>query len=482
MREVRTVIQRLRRAMFLREGSGMTDAQMLESFIERRDSAAFEALVEFHGPMVFGVCHRILGNHHDAEEAFQATFLVLARRADSIFARDLLANWLFGVARRTALKAKGMRAKRQTRERQVPDVPEPAAPSPDGWRELMPLLDDELSRLPTKYRSTLILCDLEGKTHKEAARRLGATERAVAMRLLRARNMLAKRLSARGIAFSAGALAILLTENGASAAVPARLVISVTKAAGLPAASQAAAAGLVSANVAALTEGVLRAMFVTRLKTGAALLILFVVAGFGTAELFVQMQAAEKPPKREAVDIQVAQIRGEIPQPNDADEDPQMAQPNGDPGLVEPEQGAVITREHMIVAIPADHKSLVGYSNGKFRKQDVRGAAGKAIRVIVGANLAAVQTGNTLWGFDGTLGSWHSVELPEGSNANIDVSEFSAHARVGSKFYVFRGGAWNSVDLGTDQYSYRKLALPGNSGAPGFMGGGGMGSMGGGMF
>src|SRR5579871_6727564 len=113
MREMRTVIQRFRRAMLLREGAATSDAHMLECFVERRESAAFEALVEFHGPMVFGVCLRILGNHHDAEEAFQATFLVLARRADSIFARDLLANWLFGVARRTALKAKGMRAKRQ---------------------------------------------------------------------------------------------------------------------------------------------------------------------------------------------------------------------------------------------------------------------------------------------------------------------------------------------------------------------------------
>src|SRR5438552_3840845 len=161
------VIQHLRRTVLLRDGAGQTDGQLLEDYISRRDEAALAALVHRHGPMVWGVCRRVLRNYHDAEDAFQATFLVFVRKVASIASRELVANWLYGVAHQTALKARATAARRKERERQVTAMPEPAAAEPGQWQDLQPLLDGELSRLPDKYRAIIVLCDLEGKTRKE---------------------------------------------------------------------------------------------------------------------------------------------------------------------------------------------------------------------------------------------------------------------------------------------------------------------------
>jgi RNA polymerase sigma factor (sigma-70 family) len=151
--------------------------------------------------MVWGVCRRILGSYHDAEDAFQATFLVLVRRAASIVPREMVANWLYGVAHQTALKARATAARRRGRERHVTVMPEPAVIERDLWRDLQPLLDEELSRLPDRYRAVIVLCDLEGKTRREAARQLDVPEGTVAGQLARARVLLAKRLAQRGVAF-----------------------------------------------------------------------------------------------------------------------------------------------------------------------------------------------------------------------------------------------------------------------------------------
>src|SRR5262249_12112875 len=160
------VMRHLRRAVLLRDGAGRTDGQLLEDYISGRDGAALAALVRRHGPMVWGVCRRVLRDYHDAEDAFQATFLVLARKAASVVPRGMVANWLYGVAHQTALKARATAAKRGARERQVSRMPEPAATEHDLWHDLRPLLDQELSRLPDRYRVAIVLCDLEGKTRK----------------------------------------------------------------------------------------------------------------------------------------------------------------------------------------------------------------------------------------------------------------------------------------------------------------------------
>ena len=199
----------------LRDGAGLTDRQLLKDYISRRDDAAVAALVQRHGPMVWGVCRRVLHNHHDAEDAFQATFLVLVRRAASIASPELLANWLYGVALQTAMKARATAAKRKGRERQVADMPEPAAVEQKLWNDLRPLLDQELSRLPDRYRVVIVLCDLEGHTRKEAARQLGLPEGTVGSRLARARVLLEKRLGQRGrCAFVWGSGGIVLAECG----------------------------------------------------------------------------------------------------------------------------------------------------------------------------------------------------------------------------------------------------------------------------
>jgi RNA polymerase sigma factor (sigma-70 family) len=257
------VIQHLRRAVFPRDGAGITDRQLLEDYLRRRDEAALAALVGRHGPMVWGVCRRVLHNFHDAEDAFQSTFLVFVRKAASIASRELLANWLYGVAYQTALKARATATRRGARERQVMEMPEPNVVEQDLWSDLQPLLDHELSRLPDKYRIPVVLCDLAGKTRKEAARHLGCPEGTVAGRLARARVLLAQRLARHGILLSGGVLAALLSRSSASAGVPALVLSSTIKAATMLATVPSTAPSLISTKVIALTEVVMKGMLLT---------------------------------------------------------------------------------------------------------------------------------------------------------------------------------------------------------------------------
>src|ERR1700704_1478392 len=155
---VNEVIQHLRSTMLLREGDELTDGQLLERCVSRGESGALEALVRRHGPMIWGVCRRILRNHHDAEDAFQATYLLLIRKAASVVPREMVANWLYGVAYQTARKAQQIAARRITRERQVPVMPEPEARPQKVWHDLQPVLDEELNRLADKYRMAILLC------------------------------------------------------------------------------------------------------------------------------------------------------------------------------------------------------------------------------------------------------------------------------------------------------------------------------------
>src|SRR5262249_44362730 len=190
-------------------GDEASDAQLLEHFVRRRDEAAFAAILRRHGPMVLSVCRRVLGHDADAEDAFQATFLVLVRQASSVIRRNSLASWLYGVAHNTALKAKAMNSKRRIKEREAARLrSEPVAAGPDG---LEALLDGELSRLPEHYRQAVVLCDLEGRTVGDAARQLGCPQGTVASRLARGRALLARRLARLGVGLSGAALTAALT-------------------------------------------------------------------------------------------------------------------------------------------------------------------------------------------------------------------------------------------------------------------------------
>jgi RNA polymerase sigma factor (sigma-70 family) len=292
IRDQNEVLQRLRRAALL-GGAELTDGQLLEHFLGRREEVYLAALVRRHGPMVWGVCRRVLHNHHDAEDAFQATFLVLVRKAKSIVPREMVANWLYGVAHQTALKARATIAKRRSRERQVTHMPEMEAMQQDPWNDLQPLLDRELSRLPDRHRLPIVLCDLEGKTRQEVARQLGVPEGTVASRLARARTQLARRLARHGLAVSGGTLAVVLARE-ASAGVPSAVLSGTIKAMALVAAGQAVTAGAVSANVAALTEGVMKAMLLSKLQTVTAVLLLVSVVAFGGV-LVCQQTATAQP-------------------------------------------------------------------------------------------------------------------------------------------------------------------------------------------
>jgi RNA polymerase sigma factor (sigma-70 family) len=275
VRHLSRFVERLRHALVKREGAA-ADADLLSRFLHRRDEAAFEALVRKHGPMVMGVCQRILHNSHDAEDAFQASFLVLVRKAATIHPPGMVGNWLYGVAHRTAQEARKSAAKRRAKEASV--VPQ-AETRDDTWDDLRTVLDQELERLPGKYRAVIVLCDLEGKTRKEAAEQLGWPEGTVAGRLPAARTMLAKRLTRLGFGVPAGALAAMLGQH-ASAAVSPPVVSATVSAATLLAAERV---GFSSVEVAALTEGVLKSMLLSRAKTTAAVLVLvgFILGGGG---------------------------------------------------------------------------------------------------------------------------------------------------------------------------------------------------------
>jgi RNA polymerase sigma factor (sigma-70 family) len=284
-------IQHLARTVVPRDGAGRTDGQLLDAYITCRDEGSLAALVRRHGSMVWGVCRRVLRNYHDAEDAFQATFLVLVRKAASIASRELLANWLYGVAYHTALKARATGATRRGRERQVPEMPEPAVVEQNLCPDLRPLLDQELSRLPDKYRIVIVLCDLEGKTRKEAAQQLACPDGTVAGRLARARLMLAKRLARQGVVLSGGMLAAGLSQKVVLAGTPSSVISSTINTVRLFAAGRSATS-LISPTVMGLADGVMRAMFLTKMKLVVVLMCVVTVLGFGGGTIVWRRQAA----------------------------------------------------------------------------------------------------------------------------------------------------------------------------------------------
>jgi RNA polymerase sigma factor (sigma-70 family) len=283
-----------------------TDRELLERFAAHHEEAIFEALMQRHGPMVLGVVQRVLGHEQDAEDVFQATFLVLARKAKSIRQRASLASWLYGVAYRLALKLKATAARRRARERRVAEMMAMTCANRDclaiadpQWSDLRPILDDELSRLPQKYRAPLILCYLEGKTNVEAGRLLGWPAGSMSKRLARGRELLRARLAKRGLALSATALAAMLAEN-AQASIPAALWQSSLKAAVLIGTGQALT-GVVSTQVGSLVHGVMQTLFMTKMKVAVGLVLgLGLLALTGKLALQSSVIATPENPVQEA--------------------------------------------------------------------------------------------------------------------------------------------------------------------------------------
>jgi RNA polymerase sigma factor (sigma-70 family) len=266
-----------------------TDGQLLSEFLTCQDQAAFAALVRRHGRMVWGVCQRILRNVSDAEDAFQATFLILVRRAASLTNRSVLGDWLHGVARRTALNAHRAAARRRAREQSCLRSP---IQTENDRRDWLPLLDEELSRLPQIYRQVIVLCDLESKTRKQAAQQLGIPQGTVAGRLVRARALLARRLSRRGVvSLALAAFAADLVPAG----VPAAVVSATVRTAALTVAGKMAIPGLISAQVAALVKGALKAMWLTKVKVVMAAALVIGLLGASTSIYHQGISQAETP-------------------------------------------------------------------------------------------------------------------------------------------------------------------------------------------
>lgn len=275
--------QMLRRLIGRPRPADQPDAQLLDQFVRCRDMESFEALVQRYGPMVLGVCRRILQDEHDAEDAFQATFLVFARRAAVVRRGEAVGSWLCGTAYRISQKARAATLRRRVQEKRAGTQLPPDADASAAWEEMRLVLDEELQQLPEKYRVPLVLCYLEGKSNEAAARQLGWAPGSMSYRLAQARERLRERLMHRGVGIAPALLAPLMT-NHALEAVPAALGTVTAKIAPLFAAGDVLI-GLVSPQVLALAEGMVRAAeFIrTMLTTLFAVLVLLTV---GVGSLF----------------------------------------------------------------------------------------------------------------------------------------------------------------------------------------------------
>ncbi len=324
-----TVLRHLRRLMGRTATASVTDGELLTRFVVRQDEAAFSALMERHGGMVLAVCRRLL-DHHDAEDVFQATFLLLVRKALAIRKYESVGSWLHGVAYRLAMKARVQGTQRRQHERDAADRRDTADFfSEIAWRELQQVLDEELQRLPDRYRLVLIHCCLEEQTHEEAASALGLPVGTVKSRLVRGKERLRRRMARRGLTLSATAFATFLAvAGGAPAGLPPLLSQTTTQAAVLVASGRAVA-GVVSAKVLPLVEGGMSAMTASNMKPAVLVLLLAaLLAGGGALGWGVAGHQGDE--LRPAVETKAAQPDEPAPRLKETraqDVDPPMAFP-----------------------------------------------------------------------------------------------------------------------------------------------------------
>ncbi len=295
-RKLVEVVRYLQRLTSPENGSGPTDADLLERYVRHHDEAAFELLLWRHAALVHNVCRRVLHREEDAEDAFQATFLAFVRKAHSITRRASLSSWLYKVAYRVALEAQARMQRTAAHER--PGVEALAMPptSHSVWADVLPILDEELNRLPAWLRRPFVLCYLEGKSNEEAAQELGCRLGTIYSRLSRGRELLRKRLLLRGVSLSTAVLTAALVEH-AAAAIPATTLVRSTIQSALSFAGLPTSSG-VSPRVSALAEGVLRTMFVTKIKMAA--LMAFVVGVLAAGGVLTHALMAAPQPEAKA--------------------------------------------------------------------------------------------------------------------------------------------------------------------------------------
>ena len=385
--------RRLRDLSLTHDRVERTDGDLLEAFIGHSDRAALEALVMRHAAMVWGVCRRHL-DYHDAEDAFQATFLVLMRKASSILPRNAIGNWLYGVARQTALNLRTKVSRRSARE--TPLMAPIASPAPTGQpdAELLPVLDRELCRLPDKYRAAIVLCDLEGRTRKEAARELGLPEGTVASRLVRGKALLAQRLSRYAFAVSAATVEAALL-NKASAAPDSLTAATIQIVRSM--ADGSTGAGTVPMHVITLSKRVAKTMFLHKLKTIMSVLAIGALVLSGSMAVGYSVWGADPPatqseqPANEPVTVR------DNPKPAKGKTDQELLQ--GVWKLVEIDsKGKKTTDEEvslMRFKIEKDHMEIYveGKTGGRVRKKTFTLGASKSPKEIDITSLDGAEEG-----------------------------------------------------------------------------------------
>ena len=272
-----TLLQQLRGLVRPPDG-GLTDAQLLARWLTSRDEAAFELLIRRHGPTVSGVCQRLLLRSQDIEDACQATFLVFLQKAGTIAKSEAVASWLYKVAYRVALRVQRQSSRQKRFDGREMLLPAPATSDAIALRDLHRVLDDEVHRLPRRYRSVFVLRCLQEKSNEETAQELGVPTGTVQSRLARARELLRVRLARRGVTLTTSVLAAGVAGE-ASAGMPAFLASSIMTAARLGAAEKAAATGVVTAKAAALAKGALHAMWMSKMQMTATFVLTVALLG-----------------------------------------------------------------------------------------------------------------------------------------------------------------------------------------------------------
>jgi RNA polymerase sigma factor (sigma-70 family) len=474
--QMQAVLKQLRKLLG-RSQSVAPDWELLERFAASRDETAFEVLIWRHHRMVLSVCGRVLHDANDLDDAFQATFLVLARKARSLRKTGSLSSWLFGVARRVALETRG----RRSRWHAPAAMPVPSCcpePYEESMREeLQGIVDEELARLPEKYRAPTVMCYLEGMTYEEAAQQLGCSKGTLSTRLTRARELLGRRLTRRGVTLSAGALAAWLGESAASAAMSTVLVAAALRMAPSAATAKSLAA-IASPQVAAVAEGVLKGMFATKVKMLVAAVLSFAILGFGVGihglvAALDNPRAGEGMPGASRQDVD-GQLAGQTTKP-----DPQAPAIDGygdalPPGAIA-RLGTVRFRtdaETWALTFSRNGKMLVGNTGGRLVVWDA--ATGKErYRLPVEARAGHGGGGPFAVSPDGTLAVleytrpnssskislWElrtgkqlrGLALPESKNAFFDLQLGSPlrYAPDGNSIAIARGGKLLVLDAAT---------------------------------
>jgi RNA polymerase sigma factor (sigma-70 family) len=471
--------------------TGMSDAQLVSRFTGVRDTTAetaFRELVHRHGPMVMGVCRQILRRAQDAEDAFQATFLILVRKARSVQVRESLAPWLYSVAYRTAQRARASGSRyRQGESEQLESIK--AAPEDLSQFDLRPLLHEELGRLPDKYRSPIVLCHLEGKTHEEAARVLNWPVGTVSGRLSRGRDLLKSRLERRGVAVPS---AILAGSNWNMTELLQESVVEST----LTAATRFVTAQSVSTSVQSLTHGVLKAMLLHKLKTVG--LVLLVVGGVSGGALAWARRSSESPIQTSQNKITpVTQPPGagaapaadpfSVPAPTFVKNAPTLAD-YGDPIpvfgtgsilLVETQDGKALEARSVdsedvawqklvippglrVTPIAGEDTLALLYKGesinqvaafsaytGEWSTVQLVEPVRETIAPVLGPGSALYQAGNVFYAFSSQKGAWDVLHLPAGQNPDekprSSLSPKYISVQHGNRLYVFslKHGKWS---------------------------------------